>query len=67
MNLLAITHHNGIRIAELGALIGAIGGAILALAMLAPAGARPAKFLGAAAIAAGFALIVIAAHWGHFG
>ncbi len=67
MTLLAITKHNGLRIAELGFLIGAIGAAILALAFLAPSGARAARFIGAVAIAAGFALLVIASHWGHFG
>jgi hypothetical protein len=72
MNLLSITSHNGIRIAELGFLIGAIGAAVLAIAALSPSGAtsetvRAARFFGALAIAAGFALLVIASHWGHFG
>ena len=72
MNLLAITSHNGIRIAELGFLIGAIGGATLALSALSPSGAmnkrvRAARFFGALAIAASFALLIIATHWGHFG
>jgi hypothetical protein len=74
MNLLAITHHNGIRIAELGFLLGAAGGAALALTALAPSGARIApsgarigKFVAGVALAAGSVLLIIAAHWGHFG
>ena len=72
MNLLAITAHNGIRIAELGFLIGAIGGATLALSALWRSGTRSekvraARFFGALAIAVAFALLVIASHWGHFG
>ena len=72
MNLFAITAHNGIRIAELGFLIGAIGGVTLALSALSRSGTtskkvRAARFFGALAIAAGFALLIIASHWGHFG
>jgi hypothetical protein len=67
MNMLAITHHNGIRIAELGFLLGAAGGAALALTALAPSGARIGMFVAGVALAAGSVLLVIAAHWGHFG
>jgi hypothetical protein len=67
MNLLAITDHSGIRIAELGFLLGAAGGAALALTALASSGARVGKFVAGVALAAGSVLLVIAAHWGHFG
>jgi hypothetical protein len=62
MNILAITNHNGIRIAEVGFAIGAIGGILLAL----PA-RRGGSALGGFLIAAGFVLAIVATHWGHFG
>jgi hypothetical protein len=68
MNLLALTHHNGIRIAELGFAVVAVGGLVLAFGALSPrTGARGAAALGGLAIAAGAVLLIVAAHWGHFG
>jgi hypothetical protein len=68
MNLLAITEHNGIRIAEVGFLLTAIAGALVAVAALAPAGAaRTARLTSGVALAAGSVLLIIATHWGHFG
>jgi hypothetical protein len=61
-----MTHHTGLRIAELGFLINAIGGAVLALTALAADGVRSARFLGGAALAVGSVLLIIAFHWGHF-
>jgi hypothetical protein len=67
MNLLALTVHNGERIAELGEALGAIGGAFLLLGAMMPFGRKGGTFFGGLAIAAGFVLLVIATHWGHFG
>lgn len=67
MNLLAITKHNGIRIAELGMALGAIGGAIILLGATMPFGRKGGNFFGGLAIAAGFLLLIYATHWGHFG
>jgi hypothetical protein len=68
MNLLALTHHNGIRIAELGFAVAAVGGALLAFGALSPrAGGRGVTVLAGLALAAGAILVIVAAHWGHFG
>jgi len=67
MNLLAITHHNGIRIAELGFAIAAVGGGLLALGAISLRSRITANFLAGIALAAGFVLVIVAAHWGHFG
>ena len=67
MTLLALTKHGGIRLAEVGFALTAIAGALLALGALAPAGRRTGTLLGGGALAAGSVLLVIAAHWGHFG
>jgi threonine/homoserine efflux transporter RhtA len=67
MTLLAITKHNGLRLAELGFVLAAIAGALFALSALTPGGRRGGNFLGGAALAAGGVLLVVAAHWGHFG
>ncbi len=67
MHLLAITAHNGIRIAEVGEALGAIGGALLVLGAITPFGRKSGTFLGGIGIAAGFVLLIVASHWGHFG
>jgi len=67
MNLLGITVHNGIRIAEVGEALGAIGGAILFLGATMPFGRKGGNLLGGLAIAAGFVLLVVATRWGGFG
>lgn len=67
MNLLAITKHNGIRIAEVGMALGAIGGAILLLGAMMPFGRKGGTFFGGLAIAGGFVLLIVASRWGHFG
>jgi hypothetical protein len=66
MNILAITGHNGIRIAEFGFLLGAVAGGILALGALVPL-MRMWNFLAGAALAGGSVLLIVATHWGHFG
>jgi hypothetical protein len=68
VNLLAISAHNGTRLAELGFLLAAIAGGLVALAALAPSGAaRAPRLLGGLALAAGSVLLIIATRWGHFG
>jgi hypothetical protein len=67
MNVLALTHHNGIRIAELGFAIAAVGGALLAVGAVSRRGSRTATLLAGLALAAGSVLVIVAAHWGHFG
>ena len=65
MTLLALTikAHTGIRLAELGFLAGAIGGALL---MLGGMGRRGAATFGGLALAIGFVLLIVATRWGHF-
>jgi hypothetical protein len=68
MLTLAITikAHTGIRLAEIGEALGAIGGLALLLGGLMPLSRRLGTVLGGLAIAAGFVLLVIATRWGHF-
>ena len=65
MILLAITKHNGIRIAELGFLLSAVAGAVFALAGITPFG-RVWNFLAGLALAGGSVLLIVAVHWVHF-
>jgi hypothetical protein len=67
MNLLAITHHGGIRLAEVGFLLGAIAGAVLALGAVVPFDKRIGKLVVGIALAAGSVLLIVATHWGQFG
>jgi hypothetical protein len=68
MTLIAFTikAHTGIRLAELGMLGGAIGGALLVLGSLTPFGRRAGMTFGGLALAIGFVLLIIATRWGHF-
>jgi hypothetical protein len=67
MNLLAFTHHGGIRLAEVGFLLGAIAGAVLALGAVVPFDKRIGKLVVGIALAAGSVLLIVATHWGQFG
>lgn len=67
MSVLAITQHSGIRIAEVGFALAAVAGGLLVLGGLTPFGRRAGTVLGGLCLAAGGVLLVIAAHWGHFG
>ena len=67
MNLLALTVHNGIRIAEVGEALGAVGGAVLVLGAITPFGRRAGMLFGGLALAVGFVLLIVATHWGQFG
>ena len=67
MNLLAITKHNGIRLAEVGFVLGAAAGVLFALAAGASGSNRMMNMLGGIALATGSVLLIVATHWGHFG
>jgi len=67
MSLLAITVHDGTRLAEVGEALGALGGLALLLGGMTPFGRRIGMILGGLGIAAGFVLLVVATRWGHFG
>ncbi|HVS84607.1 MAG TPA: hypothetical protein VHD91_03145 [Gaiellaceae bacterium] len=67
MQLLALTAHNGERLAEIGEALLAIGGVLLWLGASLPFGRKGGNFLGGVALAASGVLLVIATHWGHFG
>jgi hypothetical protein len=68
MLTLAITikAHTGIRLAEVGEALGAIGGLALLVGGLTPFGRRAGAVVGGLAIAAGFVCLIIATRWGHF-
>jgi hypothetical membrane protein len=65
--VLAISAHNGLRLAELGFLLLAIAGAALALTTVWPSKNQPGKLVSGVALAVGSVLLIIAAHWGKFG
>ncbi len=67
MNVLAITHHAGVRVAEIGFLLVAIAGAALAVGALVPGGRRIWPLGGGVALGAGAVLLIVATHWGNFG
>jgi hypothetical protein len=66
MTLLAFTikAHTALRIAELGYLAGAIGGALLVVGGM--TGRRTGITFGGLALAICFVLLIVASHWGHF-
>ena len=69
MTLLALTmtRHTGVRLAEVGELLGLIGGLALLVGSMTPFGKRVGQAIGGIALALGFALLVITTHYGHFG
>ena len=66
--VLALTHHNGIRIAEVGFLLIVIAGVWLVAAQVPQLKLQRARttITGVLFAVAG-ALLIIATHWGHFG
>ena len=68
MTLLAINikAHTGMRLAEVGFLLGAIGGVLLMLGSMTSLGRRAGQTFGGLALATGFVLLIVATHWGHF-
>lgn len=65
MNVLAITHHNGIRLAELGFLLAAVAGGSIFVGAL-TGRSRTANLIGGAALGLGAVLLIIAVRRGHF-
>jgi hypothetical protein len=68
MLTLAITikAHTGIRLAEVGEALGAIGGLALLLSGFMPLGRRAGAVVAGLGIGAGFVLLIVATRWGHF-
>jgi hypothetical protein len=68
MNLVAITEHGGIRLAEVGFLLIGFAGVWLVAAQIPQLRLGAARTVVAgAALAVGALLLIIATHWGHFG
>jgi hypothetical protein len=65
--VLTITRQEGIRLAEVGELLGLIGGlALLVGGLTTRFGKQFGPTVGGVAIALAFLLLIIATHWGHF-
>jgi hypothetical protein len=67
MIILALTHHDGIRLAELGLALTAIAGVAFFFSALVPERAKPGVLVAGGTLAVGAVLILIAVHWGRFG
>jgi hypothetical protein len=69
MLTLAITikAHTGIRLAEVGEAVGAIGGLAFLVGGITPFGRRAGEVFGGLALAVGFVCLVVATRWGQFG
>jgi hypothetical protein len=63
---ISITKQTGYRMAEIGEVLGLIGGLALLLGGMTPFGKRFGQTIGGLGIAVGFLLLVIATRWGHF-
>ena len=68
MTLLAVTftQHNGVVLAEIGEILGLLGGLAIVLGGITPFAKRIGHTVGGLGVALGFLLLVIATHWGHF-
>jgi len=66
--LLALTHHDGLRIAEVGFLLMLFAGVWLAAADVPQLGLSRARgIVAGVALALAGLLLIVATHWGHFG
>ncbi len=67
MNYLALAHHTGVRLAEVGFLLILFAGVWLAAAQIPKLGLSSVRTIVAgAALAVAGLLLIIATHWGHF-
>lgn len=67
MTILALTHHTGIRLAEVGFLLFVFGGLWLAASRIPGFKLGETRtFIAGVAVAIGAVLILIAIHWAHF-
>ena len=65
--MLAITHHTGVTLAEIGFLLILLAGVWLVAAEIPAFGIKRARTIVAGlALAVGGALLIVATHWGHF-
>lgn len=67
MNILAMTRHMGIRYEELGFLVAAVGGVLIAFGNAMPLGRRAGSMLGGLAVAVGMVLAIAGVHYGRLG
>jgi hypothetical protein len=68
MNTVALAHHTGVRLAEVGFLLIVIAGIWLAAAQIPAFKLSTARtIIAGIAFAAAGVLLIIATHWGHFG
>jgi hypothetical protein len=66
--VLALTHHTGIRLAEVGFLLVLFAGVWLAAAQIPQLKLGTSRTIVAGiALAIGGVLLIVATHWGHFG
>ena len=66
MLLLALSHHTGERLAELGFLFFLLAGGWLAAASVGRMKSSTLVIVGGVGLAAGAVLLIVAVHWGHF-
>jgi hypothetical protein len=67
MLLLGLSHHTGVRLAELGFLFFLLAGGWLAAASVGRLKNNTLVIVGGLGLAMGALLLIVAAHWGHFG
>jgi hypothetical protein len=67
MLFLTMTRQTGIRVAEAGAALGALGGVIVMIGGLTPFGRRTGMIFGGLSVACGCVLLLVAIRWGGFG
>lgn len=66
MTIFAFSRHTGVRVAEIGFLLLALAGALLAIAPVTRLG-RPGTLAGGLSLFAGAVIIIVAIRWGSFG